>query len=85
MTIIAKEYLNEMKHDKAIEKWHGDLNPRIRGTSTMWKILSLTRTTDQAQEGDLHPGEGEGERTPETHKSQPKRSVLLLLVSWKRT
>jgi hypothetical protein len=27
----------------------------------MWKILSLARTTDQAQEEDLHPGEGEEE------------------------
>jgi hypothetical protein len=25
----------------------------------MWKILSPTRITDQAQEEDLHPGEGE--------------------------
>jgi hypothetical protein len=30
----------------------------------MWKILSLTRTTDQAQEEDLHPGEGEGGEDP---------------------
>jgi hypothetical protein len=27
----------------------------------MWKILSPIRTTDQAQEEDLHLGEGEGE------------------------
>jgi hypothetical protein len=27
----------------------------------MWKILGPIRTTDQAQEEDLHPGEGEGE------------------------
>jgi hypothetical protein len=25
----------------------------------MWKILNITRTTDQAQEQDFHPGEGE--------------------------
>jgi hypothetical protein len=25
----------------------------------MWKILGLIRTADQAQEEDLHPGEGE--------------------------
>jgi hypothetical protein len=30
----------------------------------MWKILSLTRTIDEAQEGDLHPGEGEEEEDP---------------------
>jgi hypothetical protein len=30
----------------------------------MWKILSLTRTIDQAQEGDLHLGEGEEEEDP---------------------
>jgi hypothetical protein len=34
--------------------------PESTKTSTMWKIHSLTRTTDQAQEEDLHPGEGEG-------------------------
>jgi hypothetical protein len=30
----------------------------------MWKILSLTRTADQAQEEDSHPGEGEEEEDP---------------------
>jgi hypothetical protein len=30
----------------------------------MWKILSLMRTTDQTQEEDSHPGEGEGEEDP---------------------
>jgi hypothetical protein len=30
----------------------------------MWKILSLTRIRDQAQEEDLHPGEGEGREEP---------------------
>jgi hypothetical protein len=49
----------------------------------MWKILSRTRTTDQAQEEDSHPGEGEEGEDPETHESQPKRPVLLLSVSWK--
>jgi hypothetical protein len=34
---------------------------RIHKTSTMSKILSLARTTDQAQEEDSHPGEGEEE------------------------
>jgi hypothetical protein len=59
MMIIAEKWLNEMKRDKATEKGLGDLNPRIRETSTTWKILSLTGTIDQAQEEDLHPGEGE--------------------------
>jgi hypothetical protein len=30
----------------------------------MWKILSLTRTTDQTQEEDLHLGEEEGGEDP---------------------
>jgi hypothetical protein len=30
----------------------------------MWKILSLTRTADQAQEEDSHPGKGEEEEDP---------------------
>jgi hypothetical protein len=53
--IITEEWLNEMKRDNAIEEWLGDLNPRIHETSTTWKILSLTKTTDQTQEEDLHP------------------------------
>jgi hypothetical protein len=36
----------------------------------MWKILSQTRTTDQAQEEDLHPGEGEGEGEEDPRNSQ---------------
>jgi hypothetical protein len=64
MMIIAEEWLNEMKHDKAIEKWLGDPNRRIHETSTTWKILSMNRTVDQAQEEDLHPGEGEEEEDP---------------------
>jgi hypothetical protein len=44
-------------------------NPRIHETSTMWKILSLTRTADRAQEEDSHPVEGEEEEDPETHES----------------
>jgi hypothetical protein len=31
----------------------------------MWKILTLTRTADQAQEEDSHPGEGEEEEDPQ--------------------
>jgi hypothetical protein len=61
-----------MKRDKAIEKWTRYLNPRIRETSTTWKILSLTRTTDQAQE-DLHQGEGEEE---ECDRTTQNNSVL---------
>jgi hypothetical protein len=30
----------------------------------MWKILSLTRTTDQAQDEDSHLGDGEEEEDP---------------------
>jgi hypothetical protein len=64
MTIIAEELLSEMKHDKATEKWHKDLNPRICEISTVWRILSLTRTTDQTQEEDLHLVEEEGGEDP---------------------
>jgi hypothetical protein len=64
MIIIAEESLSQMKRDKATEKWHGDLNPRICEISTMWRILILTRTTDQTQEEDLHLGEEEGGEDP---------------------
>jgi hypothetical protein len=64
ITINAEELLNEMKQDKETEKWRGDLNSKTRETSTMWKILSLIRTTDQTQEEDSHPGAGEGEEDP---------------------
>jgi hypothetical protein len=53
-----------MKHDKATEKLLGDHSPKIHETSIMWKILGLARATDQAQEEDLHPGEGEEEEDP---------------------
>jgi hypothetical protein len=59
MMIIAKECPNEMKHDKATEKWLVEHNPRIHETSTMWKILSLNKTTGLEQEEDSHPEEGE--------------------------
>jgi hypothetical protein len=36
----------------------------------MWKVLSPTRTTDQAQKEDLHPGEGEGEGEEDPWNSQ---------------
>jgi hypothetical protein len=32
--------------------------------STMWKILSLTKTTEPVQEEGSHPGEGEEEEDP---------------------
>jgi hypothetical protein len=70
MTITAEESLNEMKQDKEIEKQHGDLNSKIRETSTTWKIPSPIRTNDQAQEEDLHPGEGEGEGQEDPRNSQ---------------
>jgi hypothetical protein len=35
----------------------------------MWKILSLTRTVDQAQEEDSHPGEGEEEEEEDPRNS----------------
>jgi hypothetical protein len=35
----------------------------------MWKILSPIRTIDQAQEEDLHPGEGEGEEDPRSSQT----------------
>jgi hypothetical protein len=61
MMITTKEWPNEMKKGKATEKRLGDHSPRIHETSTMWKILSLTRTADQAQEEDSHLREGEEE------------------------
>jgi hypothetical protein len=42
---------------------------KIHETSIMWKIPSLIRTTDQAQEGSLHPGEGEGEEDPRNSRT----------------
>jgi hypothetical protein len=64
MTITAEELMNEMKQDKAKKKQCGNLNSRIRETSTTWKILGPIKTTDQAQEEDLHPKKGEGEEAP---------------------
>jgi hypothetical protein len=47
------------------------------------------RVIDRAQEEDLHTeegeGEGEGEEEPQAHKPQPKRSILLLPISRKRS
>jgi hypothetical protein len=64
MMIIAEEWPNEIKHGKETEQRLGDHNPRIHETSITWKILSLTRTVDQAQEEDSHPREGEEEADP---------------------
>jgi hypothetical protein len=61
---IAEELRKEMKQDKEIEKTHGDHNPRIRETSTMWRTISLTRTTGQVREADLHREEQEGGEDP---------------------
>jgi hypothetical protein len=62
--IIAKEWPNEMKHGKATAKRLGEHNPRIHETSTMWKILSLIKTSGLVQEEDSHPREGEEEEDP---------------------
>jgi hypothetical protein len=66
MMITVEELLNEMKQDKATEKRCGYLNFRIHEILTTWKILRQIRTTNQAQEEDLHPGEwkGKGKSTP---------------------
>jgi hypothetical protein len=58
MKIIEKELLSEIKQDKAIEEQHGGLSFKLHETSTMWKILSSTKTTGQAQEEASHQEEG---------------------------
>jgi hypothetical protein len=70
------------KHGKATEKLLGDHNPRIHETLTMWKILSLTRTTDQAQEEDSHPGEGEEEEAPRDSRiiTQKTRTSIVSIM-----
>jgi hypothetical protein len=81
MMIIAEEWLNEMQRDNAIEKWLGDLNPRIHETSTTWKILSLTKTTDQPQEEDSHPEEGEEEEDHRDSRitTQETRTIVSIM------
>jgi hypothetical protein len=59
-----------MNFSMNLKKQCGDLNSRIRETLTTWKILSPIRTTDQAQEEDLHPGEGEGEGEEDPQNTQ---------------
>jgi hypothetical protein len=58
---------------------------RIHETSTTWKILSLTKITDQAQEEDLYPGEGEGEEDPRDSRITTQEILLLLSVPRKRS
>jgi hypothetical protein len=64
MKITVEGLPNEMKQDRATEKWHGYLNSKIQETSITWKIPNPIRTIDQAQEEALHLGEGEGEVDP---------------------
>jgi hypothetical protein len=70
-----KEYiLSDDDHRKRVaerneaRQGHREMNWRpqfiIHETSTTWKILSLTRTTDQAQEEDSYLGEGGEEEDP---------------------
>jgi hypothetical protein len=80
MMIIAEEWPNEMKPDKATERWLGDPSPRIHETSTMWKILSLTRTVDQAQEEDSHPGEGEEDTRDSRITTQETRTSIVSIM-----
>jgi hypothetical protein len=69
MKITAEGLSNEMKQDKATEKWRRYLNSKIHETSITWKIPSPIRTTDQAQEEALHPEEGEGEEDPQNSRT----------------
>jgi hypothetical protein len=64
MKITAEGLPNEMKQDRATDKWRGDLNSKIHEASIAWKISSPIRTTDQAQEEVLHQGGEEGEEDP---------------------
>jgi hypothetical protein len=66
MKTIAEELLSEMKQGKAIEEQRGDLTHKLHETSTMWKILSSTKTTDRAQELVLRQEEAKGKTTPES-------------------
>jgi hypothetical protein len=46
----------------------------------MWKILSLTRTTDQAQEEDSHPGEGEEDPRDSRITTQETRISIVSIM-----
>jgi hypothetical protein len=87
MITITEEWPNKMKRDKATKKWLGDHSPRIHETSTTWKILNLTRTADQTQEEDSHPGEGEEEEEEDPRDSRItiQETRTSIAVSWKRT
>jgi hypothetical protein len=75
MMTIAKEWPKEMKHGKATEKLLGGHNPRIRETSTMWKILSPTKATGPTQEEDSHPEEGEEEEDPRDSRITTQKTL----------
>jgi hypothetical protein len=80
MMIIAEEWPNEMKHDKATEKRLGDHNPRIHETSTTWKILSQTRTVDQTKEEDSHLGEEEEDLRDSRITTQETRTSIVIIM-----
>jgi hypothetical protein len=42
--------------------------------STMWKILSLTKTTDLVHEEGLHPEEGEEEEDPRDSRATTQKT-----------
>jgi hypothetical protein len=42
--------------------------------STMWKILSLTKTTDLVHEEGLHPEEGEEEEDPRDSRTTTQKT-----------
>jgi hypothetical protein len=46
----------------------------------MWKILSLTRTTDQAQEEDSHPEEGEEDPRDSRIITQKIRTYIVSIM-----
>jgi hypothetical protein len=80
MMIIAKEWLKEMKPGKATEKWPGERNPRIHEMSTMWKILSLTKTTDLVQEEGSHLEEEEEDPRDSRITTQKTRTCIVNIM-----
>jgi hypothetical protein len=69
MKITEKESLSEIKQGKAIKEQHRDLSFKIHETSTMWKILSSTKTIDQAQRRLPIKRKGKMKRTSEDPES----------------
>jgi hypothetical protein len=61
MKITAEELPNVMRQGKATEERCGDLTSKTLETTITWKILSLIRIIDQAQEEVMHLEEEEGE------------------------